>query len=95
MCGRLSFAQSDPGNQSPDAMKGLPSHDLNCTPLVEVFPGQSQGTLAANGKENFMAAVPWVSFAGELRTLVPSVVFCTFPKSLFLNEAHILGLLCQ
>lgn len=76
-------------------MKGLPSRDLNFTPLVEVFPGQSQGTLAAKGKENFTAAALWVNIIGELRTLVPSAFSCTFSKTLFLTEACVLGLLCQ
>lgn len=94
-CGRLSFVQRDPGNQSPDAMKGLPRRDLNFTPLVEVFPGQSQGTLAAKGKENFTATAPWVSFTGELSTSVPSAISCTFSRNIFLTEACVLGLLWQ
>lgn len=50
----------EPGNQSPDAVKGLPSHDLNCTSPDEVSPGQSQGSLAAKRKEYFTAAARWV-----------------------------------
>lgn len=56
--GRGCFARTEPENRSPDAVKGLPSRDLNCTPLEEVSPGQSQGTLAAKGKENFTATAP-------------------------------------
>lgn len=64
---RLSSAQSKTGNQSPDAVKGLPSRDLNCTPFEEVSLGQSQGTLAAKGKENFTAAAPlgWLHRGAE------------------------------
>lgn len=64
---RLSFAWTEPENRSPDAVKGLPSHDLICTPLEEVSPSQSQGTLAAKGKENFTASAPlgWLHRAAE------------------------------
>lgn len=62
-------------------MEGLPSRDLDFAPLVEVFLGQSQGTLAAKGKENFTAAALWVSFAGELRIFMPFPAH--FPRTYF------------
>lgn len=104
---RLSFARNEPGNRSPDAVKGLPSHDLNRTPLEEVSPGQSQGTLAAEGKDNFTAAAPlgWLHRGAEDFNPQWSPAHClflfhnsysTFQKNLFLTEEHILnGLMCQ
>lgn len=93
---RLSFARSKTGNQSPDAVKGLPSHDLNCTPFEGFLWVRAKARWQQREKKISRLLPPWVGFTEKLRTSVLSDVSHTFHKNLLLSEVHILdGLMHQ